>query len=79
MVRMQHDSVIVVDREIQGGTPCFRGTRVPVKSLFDALARGRTVTYFLEQFPSVTEAQARAVLEDAGELLTHQAIASSAP
>jgi uncharacterized protein (DUF433 family) len=25
---------ISVNPEIQGGTPCFAGTRVPVKSLF---------------------------------------------
>lgn len=57
---------ISIDPEIQGGTPCFTGTRVPVKSLFDWLAAGETLDYFLSQFPSVTREQALAVLEEAG-------------
>jgi uncharacterized protein (DUF433 family) len=64
---------VKIDPEIQGGTPCFSGTRVPVKSLFDYLARGRTLEYFLEQFPSVTREQATEVLEQAGQLVSSQA------
>jgi uncharacterized protein (DUF433 family) len=56
-------SAIKIDPDIQGGTPCFAGTRVPVKSLFDALARGRSLDYFLQQFPSATREQVVAVLE----------------
>jgi uncharacterized protein (DUF433 family) len=58
---------ITIDPEIQGGTPCFTGTRVPVQSLFDYLARGRSLDYFLEQFPSVKRHQAVEVLEQAGK------------
>ncbi len=36
------------------GTPCFAGTRVPVKSLFDYLEAGDSLDDFLEQFPTVT-------------------------
>jgi uncharacterized protein (DUF433 family) len=50
------------DPQIMGGTPCFAGTRVPVKSLFDHLARGYTIGYFLDDFPSVTGEQVAAVL-----------------
>jgi uncharacterized protein (DUF433 family) len=64
---MSHISAIHVDPEIQGGTPCFTGTRVPVKSLFDYLVRGRSLDYFLEQFPSVTREQAEEVLEETGK------------
>jgi uncharacterized protein (DUF433 family) len=53
---------ISVDPEIQGGTPCFAGTWVPIKSLFDALKRGRSTEYYLTQFPSVTAEQVRALL-----------------
>jgi uncharacterized protein (DUF433 family) len=60
---------IARDPEILGGTPCFAGTRVPVKNLFDALAHGRSVDYFLEQFPTVTREQALAVLEMARQTL----------
>jgi uncharacterized protein (DUF433 family) len=62
-------SPIASDPEILGGTPCFRGTRVPVKNLFDAVAHGRSLDYFLEQFPSVTREQALAVLELARQKL----------
>jgi uncharacterized protein (DUF433 family) len=62
-------AAISVDPDIQGGTPCFAGTRVPVKSLFDAIERGRSLDYFLEQFPSVTAEQAREVLRQADRLL----------
>ena len=68
---------VSVDPEIQGGTPCFAGTRVPVKSLFDALRRGRSLEYFLEQFPSVTREQASEVLESAGEMVASAAAAST--
>ena len=53
---------ISIDPEIMGGTPCFAGTRVPIKNLFDLLAHNRTLDYFLEQFPTVTRQQALAVL-----------------
>jgi uncharacterized protein (DUF433 family) len=66
---MNQTAAIVVDPEIQGGTPCFAGTRVPVKSLFDAVARGRSVDYFLTQFPSVTMEQVRQVLGQAERLI----------
>jgi uncharacterized protein (DUF433 family) len=57
------DSVIVTNPKILGGTPCFVGTRVPVKSLFDHLEGGYTIDYFLTQFPSVRREQVMAVLE----------------
>jgi len=44
------------------GTPCFAGTRVPVKSLFDHLEGGYTIDYFLSQFPTVLREQVNAVL-----------------
>ena len=70
MTETQSANPIRIDPDIQGGTPCFAGTRVPVKSLFDALQRSRSVDYFLEQFPSVTREQVNAVLRLAGEMVT---------
>ncbi|HEY8750047.1 MAG TPA: DUF433 domain-containing protein [Tepidisphaeraceae bacterium] len=58
-------SVVSVNKNIQGGTPCFIGTRVPVSSLFDHLEAGYTIDYFLSQFPSVTREQVVALLEEA--------------
>jgi len=54
---------IKVDREILGGTPCFAGTRVPVKSLFDYLEDGYNIDSFLGQFPAVKREQVLSVLE----------------
>ena len=45
------------------GTWVFRGTRVPVKALFENLEDGATLDQFLEWFPGVTREQALAVLE----------------
>jgi uncharacterized protein (DUF433 family) len=42
---------------------------VPVRSLFDALKRGRSVDYFLSQFPAVKRAQVEAILDRANEML----------
>jgi uncharacterized protein (DUF433 family) len=65
---------IRIDPEIMHGTPCFAGTRVPVKNLFDLIAHGRSLDYFLEQFPTVTREQALAVLD----LGYQQAVATAA-
>ena len=54
---------VQVDPEILGGTPCFRGTRVPVETLIDYLLHGYTVDYFLSQFPTVSRDQVKSVLE----------------
>jgi uncharacterized protein (DUF433 family) len=62
--------VIVRDSEILGGTPVFRGTRVPLQALFDSLEGGETLEEFLQGFPSVTREMAIAALEQAQQLLS---------
>lgn len=52
------------------GAWVFRGTRVPVKALFENLEEGATVDQFLEWFPGVTRTQVLAVLEFAEASLT---------
>jgi len=69
---MPNQSVIVSDPEILGGTPCFRGTRVPVDSLIDYLEAGDSLDEFLNNFPSVSREAAVAALEEAKALLTRQ-------
>jgi uncharacterized protein (DUF433 family) len=61
--------VIIKDPEILGGTPVFRGTRVPFQTLFDYLEAGDTLEEFLEGFPTVSREAAIAALEQAKELL----------
>ena len=60
------------DPEILGGTPVFRGTRVPVKNFTDYLAAGDTVEEFLADFPTVRREQVAAYLE-AGSVLAEAA------
>jgi uncharacterized protein (DUF433 family) len=36
------------------GAPCFYGTRVPIKNLFDSIAAGESVDEFLDGFEGVT-------------------------
>ena len=62
-------NVIIKDPEILGGTPVFRGTRVPLKTLFDYLEGGDTLEEFLDGFPTVSREAAVAALEQARELL----------
>jgi len=64
------DSIVHCDPQILGGTPVFRGTRVPVKNLIDYLKAGDTLDQFLDDFPSVSREQAVAALELARDLLT---------
>lgn len=57
-------SVVMSDPGIMGGTPVFRGTRVPVQTLIEYLEAGDTITDFLRGFPTVTREQVIAVLEE---------------
>jgi uncharacterized protein (DUF433 family) len=54
--------LVISDRRILGGTPVFKGTRLPVSTLFEYLAKGLSLDYFLETFPSVAREQAIGVL-----------------
>jgi uncharacterized protein (DUF433 family) len=60
---MNATNLITVDPDILGGTPVFKGTRVPVKTLFEYLEDNYSLEEFLECFPSVTREMARRVLE----------------
>ena len=60
---MSASDLIVVNPEILGGKPVFKGTRVPIKTLFDYLERGYTLDEFLECFPSVSKEFVVKVLE----------------
>jgi len=53
------------DRERVSGAWIFRGTRVPVRALFENLEDGATVDEFLEWFPGAERAQVEAVLKHA--------------
>ena len=57
------------DPDRVSGDWVFRGTRVPVKALFENLEDGAQVADFVAWFPGVTMEQVRAVLEHAAQSL----------
>ena len=58
-------TLITSSPDILGGTPVFRGTRVPAQTLIEYLGGGQTIDEFLEGFPTVTREQVIAFLEEA--------------
>ena len=54
------------------GMPVFRGTRVPIQTLFDYLESGETLESFLEGFPTVQRELAIQALEEATQMLLHR-------
>ena len=65
---MPLNECIIIDNEIAGGVPVFKGTRVAVKTLFDYLEES-SLEEFLFGFPSVSREQAEAVIELAANKL----------
>ncbi|MCY7329190.1 MAG: DUF433 domain-containing protein [Saprospiraceae bacterium] len=63
-------SIIISNPNILGGTPVFRGTRVPVKILFQHLEKGIPLEEFLDDFPTVSLEQAAMVLAFFGKVMT---------
>lgn len=65
---MKVSELVVIDKEIAGGTPVFKGTRVAIQTLFDYL-EDDSLEEFLKGFPSVSKQQAEQVIELAAEKL----------
>lgn len=65
--------MIETNPEILGGTAVFKGTRVPVRALFDALIAGDSTAEFLQDFPTVSPAHIQTVLQAAEEAVEHSA------
>jgi uncharacterized protein (DUF433 family) len=56
------NGLVVSKPGVLGGTPVFRGTRLPVQTLFDYLADGLSLDYFLDSFEGVSRQDAQTVL-----------------
>ena len=59
---------IAIDAERMHGTPCLRGTRIPVYVILDNLAAGETVDTILAEYPTVRPEHIPAALAFAAEL-----------
>ena len=51
------EPIVTINPKVMHGTPCFAGTRVAVRTLFDHLEAGYTIEQFLQQFPTVRREQ----------------------
>ena len=77
--RAKANMVAHSDVEIVSGTPVFKGSRMPVETLFEYLSNGYTIEGFLDSFAtSVTKQQAIETLKTARELLESLAYENSA-
>ena len=72
---MDLKDLITIDSDILNGQPVFKGTRVPIETLFDHLESGVSIDEFVLEFPSVTKEKAVAILEVANKFLTSKNIA----
>ena len=59
---------ITPDPEVMHGAPVFRGTRVPVKTMFEYLEHADSPDDFLQGFPTMSRELAVQVLEESREL-----------
>jgi uncharacterized protein (DUF433 family) len=57
------EPVVTINPNVMHGTPCFAGTRVAVRTLFDHLEAGYSIEQFLAQFPTVAREQVVRLLE----------------
>jgi uncharacterized protein (DUF433 family) len=62
MLDWSNCSAVERSDEKVSGAWVFRGTRVPVRTLFENLESGATIDQFVEWFPDVTREQVKYVL-----------------
>ena len=77
--RMDYQQFIVRDPNICGGEPVIKGTRVTVRTILASLAEGATIAEILEDFPSLTEQDVRAVIAFAAASAEEDLPVPSAP
>ncbi|WP_457605996.1 DUF433 domain-containing protein [Nitratifractor sp.] len=68
-------NAIEIDEKKMGGVMVFKGTRVPVRNLFDYLKSGESIKEFLEDFPTVSYEQVREVLQKAETIVESETAA----
>lgn len=69
---------VVIAPGVCGGRPTFKGTRVEVQTILDALRGGQDITDILAGYPTVSRAAIREAIHLAGQALTeHYALAAA--
>ncbi len=74
---MTYQDHIVSDPATCGGQPVIRGTRVLVRTILGYLAHGEPIDAILRDYPSVSEADVRAVIAFAAASATEDLPAPS--
>jgi uncharacterized protein (DUF433 family) len=74
---MRLEEAVSRDPLTMSGALCFRGTRVPVSTLFDHLEVGE-LEEFYSGFPSVTPEMVQAVLDASRELIDEAVMSKAA-
>ena len=64
--------IVVVDKDVLHGEPCFANTRVPVSTLIDFLETGESINDFLAVYPYIPREQVVAFLELTREITIDQ-------
>ena len=53
---------VVIDHNVLSGTPCFKGTRLPVHDIAAMVANGDEISTILAAYPMLTEEQVDAAI-----------------
>lgn len=59
---MNYQQYIIRDPDVCGGQPVIKGTRVTIRTILASLAEGARIEEILEDFPTLTEDDVRAVI-----------------
>ena len=62
-------NIIYSSPDIMGGTPVFKGTRVPIQTFLEYIEAGDTLDDFLEGFPTVKKKQVVSFLDEVKKLV----------
>ncbi len=70
--KLPGEGMVSRDHDVVSGAPVFVGTRVPISTLFDYLAEGHSLQEYHDDFPAVTPAHVRAVLDFAQDMILRE-------
>ena len=76
---MDYHQYIIRDPQICGGEPVIKGTRVPIRTILASLAEGARIEEIVEDFPTLTENDVRAVIAFAASSAEEDLPVPSAP
>ena len=74
MKRIDWKNKIVIDPEIHHGTPCIKGTRIPVSIIINSFADGMTVNDIMQEYPQLKNEDIYASLSYAADAVQHELI-----